>query len=559
MEPLHTGTTTHTGRSKGHGHRRRRRQRKIARVVIMMVTMMGFWEHPDPQRHHNSPVSLFLSHLGSILILAVRTVGVAAAPQQQPRRRTNTKNKKSQSSSTPSDADDYYAVFGLNKKNCTPKQIKSAYRKLALQYHPDKVAADADEAEKQAAEANFIRVSQAYAVLSDAEKRQIYDAYGKSGLDAAERGQDPAAAGFGGFGGGGSGGGQHNFHFNSGGGGGFDAFKMFEEMFAQQQQGGGGGGGFRFNTNGGGGGGFPGGGGFGGSRQQKQQQQQQQQQPDIFAKQTGTTIAKLGSPKFPTAATNSKHMWLIVFYDNASPECQAAKPIMEKLAEKLSTTHSFKLGAMDCGKSATEQAFCRKQGVNVDNLPVFSFVVDGVLSNYGDKEQQQSSSTTMPSAKDLYSFCMEHMPQDLIHVINHPSQVTERLILAVKQSAAKQKKGTVSPTAVLLLTDKYETSALYYSLAYRFRHSTWIFGESRAKNLKLAQEFGVKKYPLLVALVPVGSGDESYSASADLIRYDGSMKSSEALAKWLDGIDHTPKQKQRKPKESAKNHNEYGL
>eukprot|EP00591_Stephanopyxis_turris_P007282 CAMPEP_0195526678 /NCGR_PEP_ID=MMETSP0794_2-20130614/27888_1 /TAXON_ID=515487 /ORGANISM="Stephanopyxis turris, Strain CCMP 815" /LENGTH=172 /DNA_ID=CAMNT_0040657423 /DNA_START=141 /DNA_END=655 /DNA_ORIENTATION=- len=129
---------------------------------------------------------------------------------------------------------DFYQILGL-KKTATPKEIKSSYRKLALKYHPDKV----DPEKKEAAEKKFVKVSEAYACLSDEEKRKIYDKYGKEGLEAKERGQDPnewgpGGGGFGGFGGGGfpGGGGSHSFHFKgAGGGGGFDPFSMFDDMF----------------------------------------------------------------------------------------------------------------------------------------------------------------------------------------------------------------------------------------------------------------------------------------------------------------------------------------
>ncbi len=71
---------------------------------------------------------------------------------------------------------DYYEVLGVSR-NATPEEIKSAYRKLALQYHPDRnKSPDAEEM--------FKGISEAYAVLSDEEKRRQYDMYGHEGIDS---------------------------------------------------------------------------------------------------------------------------------------------------------------------------------------------------------------------------------------------------------------------------------------------------------------------------------------------------------------------------------------
>lgn len=69
------------------------------------------------------------------------------------------------------DYKDYYRILGVSK-NADDKEIKKAYRKLAQQYHPDKNPGDA------AAERKFKEVSEAYTVLSDAEKRSHYDRFG---------------------------------------------------------------------------------------------------------------------------------------------------------------------------------------------------------------------------------------------------------------------------------------------------------------------------------------------------------------------------------------------
>jgi len=83
---------------------------------------------------------------------------------------------------------DYYDILGVSK-NASPEEIKKAYRKKAIQYHPDKNPGDKEAEEK------FKEAAEAYEVLSDPEKRQRYDQFGHAGVKGA-------AAGAGGFGGG---------------------------------------------------------------------------------------------------------------------------------------------------------------------------------------------------------------------------------------------------------------------------------------------------------------------------------------------------------------------
>jgi len=82
---------------------------------------------------------------------------------------------------------DYYARLGLSRE-ATPEEIKKAYRKAAMQFHPDRNPGD-KESEEQ-----FKACAEAYEVLSDPEKRRLYDTYGKEGLEG--RG---IHTGFGGF------------------------------------------------------------------------------------------------------------------------------------------------------------------------------------------------------------------------------------------------------------------------------------------------------------------------------------------------------------------------
>jgi molecular chaperone DnaJ len=73
---------------------------------------------------------------------------------------------------------DYYAVLGLNKR-ASLEEIKQAYREGALRYHPDRVPAE----QKREAEEKFKELSEAYAVLSDPQKRALYDQRGHAGID----------------------------------------------------------------------------------------------------------------------------------------------------------------------------------------------------------------------------------------------------------------------------------------------------------------------------------------------------------------------------------------
>ncbi|KAF9952588.1 hypothetical protein BGZ72_006097 [Mortierella alpina] len=186
---------------------------------------------------------------------------------------------------------DYYSILGVSK-DADDDQLKKAYRKLALKYHPDKNSAP--DAQKK-----FHDISEAYEVLSDSNKRAVFDQYGEEGLKGGGGAGPGGAGGFpggaggfpGGFGGFPGGGGGHTFTFTSGGpgggmGGGFrptnadDIFKQFFSGF---------GGGSPFGDDDMGGfsgmsggmpGGMPGGGAKGPRGRASQQQHQQSSAPE---------------------------------------------------------------------------------------------------------------------------------------------------------------------------------------------------------------------------------------------------------------------------------------
>lgn len=130
---------------------------------------------------------------------------------------------------------DYYKILGVSR-NASDDDLKKAYRKLALKYHPDKN-------KSPGAEDKFKAIGEAYDVLSDSNKRQIYDQYGEEGLKGGM-----------GAGGGPSSAGPEFTSFNMGGDPGtfqysyhgdpratfaqfFGTSNPFESFFSQQQQG----------------------------------------------------------------------------------------------------------------------------------------------------------------------------------------------------------------------------------------------------------------------------------------------------------------------------------
>ncbi|KAL3577723.1 hypothetical protein D5086_019227 [Populus alba] len=76
---------------------------------------------------------------------------------------------------------DYYNILKLNR-NATEEDMKKAYKRLAMKWHPDK-----NPVNKKEAEAKFKLISEAYDVLSDPNKRQIYDLYGEEGLKSFDQ------------------------------------------------------------------------------------------------------------------------------------------------------------------------------------------------------------------------------------------------------------------------------------------------------------------------------------------------------------------------------------
>jgi len=127
---------------------------------------------------------------------------------------------------------DYYEILGV-KKNASLEEIKKTYREMALRFHPDRVPLE----QKKEAEEKFKEVSEAYAILSDAQKRAIYDEYGHSGVDQRYTQEDIMRGGqWSGFEDIGLGDLLKNLSGMFGGGFGFDVDDAFDDYYHVQRK-----------------------------------------------------------------------------------------------------------------------------------------------------------------------------------------------------------------------------------------------------------------------------------------------------------------------------------
>lgn len=387
---------------------------------------------------------------------------------------------------------DFYKILGL-KKGAKDRDIKKAYHKMALKWHPDKNPDNKDVATKR-----FEEIALAYEVLSDEEKRKIYDQYGEEGLKpggGGGGGQEPGpggpsgAGGFpGGFqfhqsgGGGGAGGG---FHFQ----GSQDPFEMFARMFGGGGGGGAPGGAFNFGgaPGGPGAGGMPGGGG-------------KAKGPKLYSGEDLKLIRPLSEQKFPDK--KSKLIWLVQYYSSSDENAKEFKATYMKLAESLSARR-IHVGAVDCD---AEQKLCASKSIKA--YPSFALLYGG---------NHTMLPTVRHSAKSITMFLNENLP-DNVHNMRTEAHAYDLL---------KTQGSTEIKALLVYWTSKYEPSVMLRSLAHENKGVIAV-AEARGGNVKLAEAFGVPtdSFPAL-SVTCFGSNLRSTEV------FRGDLKDSKAIDSFI--------------------------
>ena len=442
---------------------------------------------------------------------------VSPISSRQPRSKQEKKNKEH----------DYYELLRL-KKPSDQKAIKSAYRAQALKYHPDKNPGD------EKAASRFSLIAEAYGVLSDPKKKKVYDQYGKQGLDVHEKGGDPRYSGGGGghSGGGGGGGGPPRGFPQAGADFQFNFNNMFKSEYAQHQQ-------QRQQRQ--------------RQQQQRQQQKQQQRQKLFSAKEINNTpnFYVLSNSNFP--ASSSPHLYLVLFQSSSMP--QSNKQAFLDVNDKIK---SFcRIGVVDCDFVHNFQ-FCREKvgpGGGVATV-----MVDGVF------EVLSVPQNTKLNVKMLQTFATRHFaPDDSVIIINQVNSIRTKLLVDLEKPMVEkfrdfykkfgQNQDHSKKIAVLLLTDKFESSRMWASLTHQFK-SKILLGDCRASNLKLAKKFKVKSYPHLVAVEDDPDDEFGFRIKE---KFSGKIER-EAVVRWIDSLvvknegsgKKQQKQKQQKQKQKTK-------
>ncbi|CAH8371812.1 unnamed protein product [Eruca vesicaria subsp. sativa] len=231
---------------------------------------------------------------------------------------------------------DYYTILKVDK-NATDDDLKKSYRKLAMKWHPDK-----NPTTKTEAEAKFKQISEAYEVLSDPQKRAVYDQYGEEGLSGMP---PPGSTG------------------NNGRGGGFnprDAEDIFAEFFGSSPFGFGSAGpgrSTRFQSDGGGGGGM-----FSGNNGTE----------NMFRTYSDGTV-----PKKPPPVESKLPCSLEELYTGSTRKMKISRTIVDPNGRQAQETEVLTIVVKPGWKKGTKVKFPDKGNEQVNQLPAdLVFVID---------------------------------------------------------------------------------------------------------------------------------------------------------------------------------------
>ena len=350
--------------------------------------------------------------------------------------------------------EDYYKLLGV-KRTATKAEIKKAFKKLSLKYHPDKNKDNPKKAKEM-----FIKIANAYEVLSNDEKRKIYDQYGEEGVKANEQG----------------GGGGAHFNFENMG---------FEDIFNQFF--GGGGAKFEFNMGGGEnrrqgrssgfgsifdtifGGGRGGFGGFqNGGQSGRQKKTQNGMKDQNYFKNTKVKTIKM---KSLTLLYSRKNIWFVYFFRKGDQNYEKYVKTMIEFADK--TDGLFNAGAVNCIK---DEEICEE--FEVAETPSIIF--------FSENEKDYNKYEGKVDYNSLFNYATKRMS----YYVNEISKDKLSDFFAKKPDKYH----------IILFTSKDSTPSLYKALS-KFFINKLIFGEIHKTQTELVELFKIRDFPTLMVMI----------------------------------------------------------
>jgi len=390
---------------------------------------------------------------------------------------------------------DYYRILGV-PKTATPQQLKKAYRKKSMTWHPDK-----NQDKKEYAQKKFVEIGEAYEVLSDKKKRATYDKYGEEGLKQQQQQQ--------------GGGGGHTQN---------DAFKMFKQFFggaspfgggSHGQKGGSSGGGpfgagggpnIQFNFGGGGmpfgGGGGPFGGG-GGGRGGPHGGPVHQDRPiqDLFREDEGVQeLDGKGWKQYIQDVSDTRNV-VVAFYDSGCQQCEDLKKSFSEFGKKFGDVGIVQTAAVNCKR---RRSICQKER---HSLPAIVY--------YGpsDRKPERAPIDEFHLSHHRLEKWIQNVMPDLCTVINNEADLRKWL------SSDDRVAHTV------YLTDRRSTPPLFKALSLEFKGRLALGVVLRSGDAALASRLHVSDRPALVYV-----RDED---TLETDRFDHEFKKKESISRFL--------------------------
>lgn len=327
-------------------------------------------------------------------------------------------------------AEDYYKTLGV-KRNASNAEIKKAFKKLSLKYHPDKNKKDPEKAKQM-----FIKVANAYEVLSDEKKRKTYDQYGEEGVKQQTERENAGQQGFGG----GFGGGSFEDIFEQFMGGNSRRQKYHFQHGGQQHR--------------------------GGHHQEQHFEQEEEEEKNYFE---NTDVINLKMDNL-SKLYRRKEIWYVFFYKAADRDFETIKEMLKTLGEK--SYGIFKIAAVNC---RSDEEICEEFSVRQTPLIVY----------FPESSEDHEVYRGVKKWEDVFNYGAKRM-QSFVRVVN-------------KDNYGDFVNDNPTQHKVVLFTQRKSTPPLLKALSKHFKGKL-SFGEIRQSEIELAQRFTVDKFPTLVVI-----------------------------------------------------------